>query len=68
MTAKGKESKIFSRKPERLILMILLIGMNITQEQVMYEFYHQDGENADLLMLGASTKIRDLKPVSGIIE
>ena len=25
---------------------------NITQEQVMYEFYHQDGENADLLMVG----------------
>ena len=40
---------------------------NITQEKV-YEFYHQDGENADLLMVGASTKIRDLKPVSGILE
>ena len=41
---------------------------NITQEKVMYEFYHQDGENADLPMVGASTKIRDLKPVSGILE
>ena len=41
---------------------------NITQEQVMYEFYHQDGENMDLPMVGASTKIRDLKPVPGILE
>ena len=35
---------------------------------MMYEFYHQDGENTDLPMVGASTKIRDLKPVSGILE
>ena len=41
---------------------------NITQEQVIYEFYHQNGENADLPMVGASTKTRDLKPVSGILE
>ena len=41
---------------------------NITQEKVMYQFYHQDRENADLPMVGASTKIRDLKPVSGILE
>ena len=41
---------------------------NITQEQVIYEFYHQDGENADLPMVGASTKIRDLKPISGILS
>ena len=34
----------------------------------MYEFYHQDRENANLPMVGASTKIRDLKPVSGILE
>ena len=26
---------------------------NITQEKVMYEFYHQDRENADLPMVGA---------------
>ena len=42
---------------------------NITQEKVMYyDFYHQDGENVDLPMVGASIKIRDLKPVSGILE
>ena len=41
---------------------------NITQEQVIYEFYHQDGENADLPMVEASTKIIDLKPVLGILE
>ena len=34
----------------------------------MYEFYQQDGKNADLPMVGASTKIRDLKPVSGILK
>ena len=34
----------------------------------MYKFYHQDRENTDLPMVGASTKIRDLKPVSGILE
>ena len=33
---------------------------NITQEKVMYEFYHQDGENTDLPMVEASEKIRDL--------
>ena len=41
---------------------------NITQEQVIYELSHQDGENADLPIVGTSTKIRDLKPVSGILE
>ena len=41
---------------------------NITQEKVMYEFYHQDGENADLFIVEVPTKIRDLKPVSGILE
>ena len=41
---------------------------NITQEKVMFEFYHQGGENTDLPMVEASTKIRDLKPVSGILE
>ena len=41
---------------------------NITQEQLIYDFYHQDGENSDLPMVGASTKISDLKPLSGILE
>ena len=31
---------------------------NIMEEQVIHEFYHQDGENVDLPMVGASTKIR----------
>ena len=36
---------------------------NISQEEVIYKFDHQDGENADLPMLGAQTKVKDLKPV-----
>ena len=41
---------------------------NISQEEVIYEFDHQDSENADLPMLGAQTKVRDLKPVKAILE
>ena len=43
-------------------------AFNTTQEKVIYEFYHQDGENTDFPMVMAPTKIRDLKPVSGILE
>ena len=38
---------------------------NISQEEVIYEFDHQDGENADLPMLGAQTNV---KPVKAILE
>ena len=41
---------------------------NISQEEVIYEFHHQDGENADLPMFGAQTKVMDLKPVKAILE
>ena len=69
MTAKGKKLKIFLRKPDPIDWdEEVANASNITQEKEMYEFYHQDGENADLPMVGASTKIRDLKPVSGILE
>ena len=75
MTVKGKELKTFFKKtrkayPDDLIDWDEEVAnaSNITQEQVIYEFYHQDGENTDLPMVGASTKIRDLKPVSGILE
>ena len=43
-------------------------ALNISQEEVIYEFDHQDGENADLPMLGAQTKVKDLKPVKAILE
>ena len=38
---------------------------NISQEEVIYEFDHQD---VDLAMLGAQTKVKDLKPVKAILE
>ena len=41
---------------------------NISDEEVIYKFDHQDGENADLPMLGAQTKVKDLKPVKVILE
>ena len=41
---------------------------NISHEKVIYEFDHQDGDNADLPMLGAQTKVTDLKPVKAILE
>ena len=41
---------------------------NISHEEVVYEFDHQDGENADLPMLGAPTKVSVLKPVKAILE
>ena len=41
---------------------------NITEEEVIYEFYHKEGENANLPMVGKSIKIRDLKAVSGLLE
>ena len=40
---------------------------NISHEEVVYEFDHQDGENADLLMLGAPNKVSVLKPVKAIL-
>ena len=43
-------------------------ALTISHEEVIYEFYHQDSENADLPMLGAQTKVRDLKPVKAILE
>ena len=41
---------------------------NISHEEVIYKFDHQDGENADLPMLGAQTKVRDLKHIKAILE
>ena len=41
---------------------------NISQKEVIYEFDHQDGQNADLPMLGAQTNVKDLKPVEAILE
>ena len=41
---------------------------NISHEEVIYEFDHQNGENVDLPMLGAQTKVNDLKPVKAILE
>ena len=38
---------------------------NITEEEVIYEFYHKEWENANLLMVGKPIKTRDLKAVSG---
>ena len=40
---------------------------NITKE-VIYEFYHEEGENANLPMVGKLIKIQDLKTVSGLLE
>ena len=40
---------------------------NITEE-VIYEFYHKEGENANLPMVEKPIKIRDLKAVSGLLE
>ena len=41
---------------------------NISHEEVMYKFDHQDGENADLPMLRAPSKVSVLKPVKAILE
>ena len=41
---------------------------NISQEEVIYKFYHEDGENRDLPMLGAQTRVKDKKPVKAILE
>ena len=41
---------------------------NISHEEVIYEFDHQDSENADLPMLGAQTKVRDLKTCQGYLR
>ena len=41
---------------------------NITEEEVIYEFYHKKGENASLPMVGKPIKTRDLKAVSGLLE
>ena len=41
---------------------------NISQEEVIYKFGHQDGENVDLPMLGAQTKVKDLKLVKAALE
>ena len=41
---------------------------NITEEKVIYEFYHKEGENASLPMVGKPIKTRDLKAVSGLLE
>ena len=46
----------------------LMNASNITEEEVIYEFYHKEGENADLPMEGIPTKIRDLKAVSGLLK
>ena len=41
---------------------------NISQKEVIYKFDHQDGENVNLPMLGAQTKVKDLKPVKAVLE
>ena len=41
---------------------------NITEEEVIYEFYYKEGENASLPMVGKPIKSRDLKAVSGLLE
>ena len=41
---------------------------NITEEKVIYEFYHKEEENANLPMVGKPIKTRDLKAVSGLLE
>ena len=41
---------------------------NISQEEVIYKFDHQDSKNADLPMLGVQIKVKDLKPVKAILE
>ena len=41
---------------------------HISHEEVVYEFDHQGGENADIPMLGAQTKVKDLKPVKAVLE
>ena len=43
-------------------------ALNISYEEVVYKFDHQDGKNADLPMLGAPTKVSVLKPVKAILE
>ena len=46
----------------------LVNATNITEEEVVYEFYHKEGENAKLSMVGKPIKTRDLKAVSGLLE
>ena len=41
---------------------------NITEEEVIYEFYHKEGENTGLPMVGKPIKTRDLNAVSGLLE
>ena len=41
---------------------------NITEEEVIYEFYHKEGENTNLSMVGKPIKIWELKTVSGLLE
>ena len=41
---------------------------NISNEEVIYEFDHQDDEYADSPMFGAQTKMKDLKPVKPVLE
>ena len=36
---------------------------NISHEEIIYKFYYQDGENADLPMLGAQTKVKHVKAI-----
>ena len=46
----------------------LVNASNITEEKVLYEFHHKEGENASLPMVGKPIKTRDLKAVSGLLE
>ena len=46
----------------------LVNASNITEEEVIYEFYHKKGENTNLPMVVKPIKIRDLKAVSGLLE
>ena len=40
----------------------------VSHEEVIYKFHHQHEENADLLMLGAQAKVKDIKPVRVTLE
>ena len=44
----------------------LVNASNITEEEVIYEYYHKEGES--LPMVGKPIKTRDLKAVSGLLE
>ena len=46
----------------------LVNATKITEEEVVYELYHKEGENANLPMVGKPIKTRDLKAVSGLLE